>query len=59
VPGDYKAHALQTAGVLAFAEEPFEIGRPGMLIYGIFVVAGISKPPTSGDGLENAHRAHS
>src|SRR5207248_11184854 len=22
VPGDYKAHALQTAGVLAFAEEP-------------------------------------
>jgi len=35
VPGDYKAHALQTAGVLAFAEEPFEIVRPGMLIYGI------------------------
>ena len=35
VPGDYKAHVLQTAGVLAFAEEPFEIVRPGMLIYGI------------------------
>jgi alanine racemase len=35
VSGDYKAHALQTAGVLAFAEEPFEIVRPGMLIYGI------------------------
>ena len=35
VPGNYKAHALQTAGVLAFAEEPFEILRPGMLIYGI------------------------
>src|SRR5947207_12865779 len=35
VPGDYKAHALQPAGVLAFAEEPFEIVRPGMLIYGI------------------------
>ena len=35
VPGVYKAHALQTAGVLAFAEEPFEIVRPGMLIYGI------------------------
>src|SRR5205814_3109145 len=32
VPGDYKAHVLQTAGVLAFAEEPFEIVRPGMLI---------------------------
>jgi alanine racemase len=35
IPGDYKAHVLQTAGVLAFAEEPFEIVRPGMLIYGI------------------------
>jgi len=35
VPGDYKTHVLQTAGVLAFAEEPFEIVRPGMLIYGI------------------------
>lgn len=35
IPGDYKVHALQTAGVLAFAEEPFEIVRPGMLIYGI------------------------
>ncbi|HET7227292.1 MAG TPA: alanine racemase [Chthoniobacterales bacterium] len=35
VPGDYKAHALQTAGVLAFADEPFEIVRPGMFIYGV------------------------
>jgi alanine racemase len=35
VPGNYKVHALQTAGVLAFAEEPFEIVRPGMLIFGI------------------------
>jgi alanine racemase len=35
VPGNYKAHVLQTAGVLGFAEEPFEIVRPGMLIYGI------------------------
>ena len=35
VPGSYKAHALQTAGVLGFAEEPFEIVRPGMLIFGI------------------------
>jgi alanine racemase len=35
VPGDYKSHALQTAGVLAFAEEPFEIVRPGMLLFGI------------------------
>jgi alanine racemase len=35
VPGDYKVHALQTAGVLGFAEEPFDIVRPGMLLYGI------------------------
>lgn len=35
VPGDYKVHALQTAGVLGFAEEPFEIVRPGILFYGI------------------------
>jgi alanine racemase len=35
VPGDYKAHVLQTTGVLAFAEEPFQIVRPGILIYGI------------------------
>src|SRR4029453_2119354 len=35
VPGEYKAHVLQTAGVFAFAEEPFQIVRPGMLIYGI------------------------
>ena len=35
VPGSYKVHALQTAGLLAFAEEPFEIVRPGILIFGI------------------------
>ncbi|MEY2493423.1 MAG: alanine racemase [Verrucomicrobiota bacterium] len=35
VPGDYKVHALQTAGVMAFADEPFDIVRPGMLLYGI------------------------
>ena len=35
VPGDYKVHALQTAGILAFAQEPFEIVRPGILLYGI------------------------
>jgi len=39
VPGDYKAHVLQTAGVLAFAEEPFEIVRPGIVIYGISPLA--------------------
>jgi alanine racemase len=35
VPGDYKVHVLQTAGAFAFAEEPFEIVRPGIVIYGI------------------------
>jgi alanine racemase len=35
VPGNYKVHALQSAGVLEFADEPFEIIRPGMLLYGI------------------------
>ncbi len=35
VPGDYKVHALQTAGLLEFADEPFGIVRPGILLYGI------------------------
>jgi alanine racemase len=35
VPGNYKAHALQTAGLLGFADEPFEIVRPGIMLYGI------------------------
>jgi alanine racemase len=35
VPGHYKVHVLQTAGILEFADEPFEIIRPGMLLYGI------------------------
>jgi alanine racemase len=35
VPGDYKVHALQTAGTLAFNDEPFDIVRPGILFYGI------------------------
>src|SRR5438477_3873184 len=34
-PGNYKVHALQTAGILEFADEPFEIVRPGMLLYRI------------------------
>jgi len=34
-PGNYKAHALQTAGALEFADEPFDIVRPGMLFFGI------------------------
>ncbi len=34
-PGDYKAHVLQSAGVLAFADPPFDIVRAGLMLYGI------------------------
>jgi alanine racemase len=35
VPGDYKAHVLQSAGTLAFNETPHEIVRAGIILYGI------------------------
>lgn len=35
VPGDYKAHILQSAGLLAFAKEPHEIVRAGIILFGI------------------------
>jgi len=35
VPGNYKAHVLQSAGTLAFNERPFEIVRAGIILYGI------------------------
>jgi alanine racemase len=35
VPGDYKAHVLQSAGVLAFADPTFDIVRGGIILYGI------------------------
>lgn len=35
VPGDYKAHVLQSAGTLAFNQTPFEIVRAGIMLYGI------------------------
>lgn len=35
VPGDYKAHVLQSAGALAFNETTFEIVRAGIILYGI------------------------
>jgi alanine racemase len=35
VPGDYKVHVLQSAGVLAFKEEIFDIVRAGIVLYGI------------------------
>jgi alanine racemase len=35
VPGNYKAHVLQSAGTLAFNESPHEIVRAGIMLYGI------------------------
>jgi alanine racemase len=35
VPGDYKVHVLQSAGLLAFATEVHEIVRAGIILYGI------------------------
>lgn len=35
VPGNYKAHVLQSAGVLAFKDEIFDIVRAGIILYGI------------------------
>src|SRR5437763_6829286 len=35
VPGNYKAHVLQSAGTLAFNETPYEIVRAGVMLYGI------------------------
>ena len=35
VPGEYKAHVLQSAGTLAFAERTFDIVRAGIMLYGI------------------------
>jgi alanine racemase len=35
IPGDYKAHVLQSAGTLAFNETPHEIVRAGIMLYGI------------------------
>jgi alanine racemase len=39
VPGDYKAHVLQSAGTLAFNETPHEIVRAGIMLYGISPLA--------------------
>ena len=35
VPGDFKAHVLQSAGTLAFNDQPHEIVRAGIMLYGI------------------------
>lgn len=39
VPGDYKAHVLQSAGALAFNDPPHEIVRAGIILYGISPLA--------------------
>jgi alanine racemase len=41
--GDYKAHVLQSAGTLAFNQEPFEIVRAGIILYGISPLAEFQK----------------
>jgi alanine racemase len=35
VPGDYKVHVLQSAGLLAFNKTPFDMVRAGIMLYGI------------------------
>jgi alanine racemase len=42
-PDDYKAHVLQSAGVLAFADPPFDIVRAGMILYGIAPLPGFQE----------------
>lgn len=42
-PGDYKAHVLQSAGVLTFADPPFDIVRAGLMLYGIAPLADFQK----------------
>jgi alanine racemase len=34
-PGNYKAHVLHSAGVLAFADSTFDMVRAGIILYGI------------------------
>jgi alanine racemase len=40
VPGNYKAHVLQSAGTLAFNQPTFEIVRAGIMLYGISPLPG-------------------
>ena len=39
VPGDYKVHALPSAGVIAFHEHAFDIVRAGLMLYGSSPIA--------------------
>jgi len=42
-PGDYKAHVLQSAGLLGFADPLFDIVRAGIILYGISPVPEFQK----------------
>ena len=42
-PGDYKAHVLQSAGLLDFADRTFDIVRAGIILYGISPLAEFQK----------------
>ena len=43
IPGSYKAHVLQSAGVLAFNQPTFDIVRAGIILYGISPLATFRK----------------
>ncbi len=43
VPGNYKAHVLQSAGLLAFNREIFDIVRAGIILYGISPLLELQK----------------
>jgi alanine racemase len=43
VPGNYKAHVLQSAGLLAFNREIFDIVRAGIILYGISPLPELQK----------------
>jgi alanine racemase len=42
-PGDYKIHVLPSAGVLAFSDQPFDVVRAGLMLYGISPLADSQK----------------
>ena len=58
-PGDYKAHVLQSAGVLAFNDPPFDDRSRRNHALRHFAPPGIPKTPAAGDDVEDTHRSHS
>ena len=43
IPGNYKVHALPSAGVLAFGDPSFDFVRAGLMLYGISPLPGFQK----------------